>query len=217
MFRNATIIHQENYIIIKQLVSPDICQLLADYAKFNAKIKPYVLKSDDPISGVHRKYGDMLMETLLEKLTPLIEKATGLELWPTLSFYYTYQQGHKFKAHKDRSSLQYVAGLCVGADEEYKKNNATSWPLIFNIHGKAHPVELDYGDMVIFRGHEIEHWREVFNGQWFVSAIFGYVDKNGPFAFQKYDQRKTLGKPHVGMFRWLWGCLFNQALRILKH
>ena len=82
---------------------------------------------------------------------------------------------------------------------------------MLTLQGKTEAVALEIGDVLIFKGHETEHWREVFSGNWFSSAIFGYVDKNGPFAFQKYDQRAALGKPHVGMFRWSLQCLIQKC------
>lgn len=206
---NSSIFNQQNYVIIKNVISKDVCELLSDYANFKAKLKPNA-KTGDSLAGVHREYGDLLMETLLAKLKPKVEEATGLELLPTLSFYYTYQHGHQLTPHKDRSSCQIVAGLCIDADDAFKINSGC-WPLVLNLNGIVTPMRLDYGDMVIFKGHEIEHWREVFQGKWFVSAIFAYVDKNGPFNYQKYDQRKALGRSHVGMFRWLLGCLKHKV------
>ena len=197
-------------IIIRQVLSNDVCELLADYAHFKSLLKPNI--KNDGLANVHREYGDFMMETLLSNFTPLIEKATGLELWPTLSFYYTYKKGNQLKKHKDRSSCQIVAGLCIGADSVFKTNNG-KWPLILNLENQPTPIELAFGDLVIFNGHDTEHWRDIYTGTWFVSAIFGYVDKQGPFAFQKFDQRKSLGKPHVGMFNWHYGCIKNQLKR----
>ena len=198
------IIDKKSHIIVKNVLSNDLCELLASYANLKATMKSNTRK--DMLKNVHREYGDFMMETLLAKLTPLVEEATGLELWPTLSFYYTYKNGTRLEKHKDKSSCQIVAGLCIGADDEFKKING-KWPLILNLNGEIEPIDLDYGDMVIFKGHETEHWREGFTGAWFVSAIFAYVDKHGPFAFQKFDQRNALGKPHVGMFHWTYGCI----------
>lgn len=200
-------LNKESYTIIKQALSAELCAFLSDYANFKAAVKPNVKK--DGLKNVHREYGDPLMEMLLDKLTPVIEKATGLALWPTLSFYYTYKNGDELAKHKDRNSCQIVAGLCIGADQKFKDAHGT-WPLILTIEGKAESIALDYGDILIFKGSETEHWRDVFKGAWFVSAIFAYVDKNGPFAFQKFDQRQSLGKPHVGMFHWLYGSFKNQ-------
>ncbi len=205
-----TIFDKHNYIIINNVLSQEICQLLANYANFKASIKPNVKK--DKLHNVHREYGDCIMDMLLQQFTPLIEQETGMALWPTLSFYYTYKNGHQLAKHKDRSSCQIVAGLCIGADKKFHENHG-SWSLILNIDGKDEAINLDFGDLVIFKGSEIEHWRESFTGVWFVSAIFAYVDKNGPFAFQKFDQRKLLGLPHIGMFRWSYGYLKNMLKR----
>ncbi len=207
------IIDNHTYIIIKGAVSPELCDFMANYATFKESVKPNAKKGI--LINVHREYGDFLMETMLNNLTPLIEKATGLALWPTLSFYYVYKNGHQLQKHKDRSSCQIVAGLCIGADEGFKKENG-QWPLILNIEGRPVPISLDYGDILIFRGSETEHWREAFTGKWFVSAIFGYVEKNGPYAFQKFDQRKSLGRPHVGMFNWSFGYLKNDIKSRLR-
>lgn len=202
--------NEQGFAIIRNAISNDTCELLTDYVNFKAQCKPHVRKGD-VVSGVHREYGDPLMEMFLDKLTPMIEAVTHLQLWPTLSFYYAYKNGDRLNRHKDRNSCQIVAGLCIGADENFKKNNQ-QWPLIIEKTGKAIPIALNYGDILVFKGHETEHWREAFTGAWFVSAIFGYVDKNGPLSFQKYDQRKRLGLPHIGMLRWYYGVIKNKWL-----
>ena len=212
MITTGQVINKQDYVIIKNVINDDNCNLLVDYALFKAKSRPNIKKNLDPLDNVHREYGDTLMELLLEKLTPVVEQALGKALWPTLSFYYVYSKGNELLKHKDRSSCQIVAGLCLGADEDYKKSQA-SWPLMLNINNRVEPIHLDYGDLLIFQGATTEHWRETFTGDWFVSAIFGYVEKNGPFSFQKFDQRSALGKPHIGMFHWALGCLKNKVLR----
>lgn len=193
-------------IVLKQAISPETCALLSNYVRFKASVNPNIKK--DRLKNVHREYGDMLMEMHLDQLTPLIEEATHSKLWPTHSFYYLYTHGTQLETHKDRNSCQIVAGLCIDADETFKKNQQ-SWPLILNIHGEPEHFALDMGDLIIFRGFETQHWREKFTGDWFISAIFAYVEKDSPYAFQKFDQRSSLGKPHVGMFRWMWGCIKN--------
>lgn len=202
---------KQNYHILKQAVSAHDCTLLTDYALFKEKIKPNTKKSIDPLDNVHREYGDPLLELWLEKLVPKIEHSLGCAVWPSLSFYYVYHPGNRLQAHKDRSSCQWVASLCIGADPAFKQEQKT-WPLMLKMEEDNTEITLDYGDILLFKGHETEHWREPFTGQWFVSAIFAFVEQEGPYAFQKYDQRKALGKPHVGMFHWAWGC-FKHKIR----
>lgn len=203
-----------NNKLLNNVLSIETCQLISEYALFQSNLKAHKVKGD-PLSGVHRQYGDPLMELLLEKLTPLIEKQLGKELWPTLSFYYVYKNGDQLLRHKDRSSCEYVLGVCLGADDEFKRQHGT-WPLILNQSNQEVPIHLHCGDAVIFKGYETEHWRTPFLGQWYVSAIFAFVDKNGPLHFQKYDQRKSLGQPHIGMFRWYFGCLKQKLKKETK-
>ena len=197
------IFHAQGYVTVKNAVSEEICVLLTKYIRLKAQANPKVLRGSDPLAGVHREYADPLMETILLDLKSTVEQATGLLLYPTLSFCYQYQHGNVLKPHKDRESCEIVAGLCIGADEDFKISQ-NRWPLRL----KDQPeIALGYGDLLIFKGSATEHWREAFSGQWFISAIFAYVDKNGPYAYQKFDQRRQLGTKHVGMLAWTFGRL----------
>ena len=206
--------NEQDIFLVKQVLSPEVLSLLTDYSLCKARTKPQRCKNAF-LKNVHREYADPFMEILLQRLTPVVESAVGSSLWPTLSFYYTYKQGQALPPHRDRSSCEIVAGLCIGADEAFKVNHG-SWPLCLKLNGKSVSYEVQYGDLLIFRGHTTEHWREPFAGDWFVSAIFGFVEKTGSFAFQKYDQRAALGLPHVGMFVWTWGALKHRVNTCLK-
>ncbi len=191
------------------LVSKESCDLLAKYICLKKDLKPNIWRGKDPLADIHRQYGDPLMEVLLNDLTPQVEAATGLSLWPTLSFCYGYQKGNELVPHKDRESCEVVVSLKIGSDEKFQKD-FKDWPLYFKHKGQNQKIELEAGDALIMKGHETEHWREPYEGEWFVSAIFAYVDKNGKHAYQKYDQRKKLGKPHVGIFRWYGRMLWEK-------
>lgn len=194
--------YQQNKILkVSNLVSKEICQLLAKYALLKRQVSPKIRRGSDPLADIHREYGVPIMEVLLDELTPKIEALTGMSLWPTLSFYYTYQKGNQLLPHKDRASCEVVVALKIGSDKEFAKTHG-DWPLYFKKDGKTLCEILDDGDAVIMNGHALEHWREPFEGEWFVSAIFGYVDKNNIHAYQKFDQRKQLGLPHIGIGKW---------------
>lgn len=48
--------------------------------------------------------------------------------------------------------------------------------------------------MIIYRGHDIDHWREPFMGRNHAQVFLHYNDENGPFA-KKWDGRPILGIP----------------------
>jgi hypothetical protein len=53
------------------------------------------------------------------------------------------------------------------------------------------------GDALIYRGIELAHWREAFQGEKMAQVFLHYVDRNGPNAAEKFDGRAGLGVPGV--------------------
>ena len=197
------------YCIVRNSLSPELCTFLSQYAQFRYQTRPNVLNSSDPLAGIHREYGNSVMELLLMNLQSSVEKCTGMKLWPTLSFYYTYTKGNLLRKHKDRDCCEVVACLCLGMDEQYAKEQK-SWAIYVQNDSVETAVHLNPGDMVIFKGNQMDHWREQFQGEWFVSAIFAYVAKDGEYAHLKYDQRKKIGDKHIGVFFWHSFILIHQ-------
>ena len=61
---------------------------------------------------------------------------------------------------------------------------------------KGTKVNLKPGDMLLYRGVELEHWREPFKGKLCGQVFFHYNDKNGPFKTKNiFDGRSVLGLP----------------------
>jgi hypothetical protein len=57
--------------------------------------------------------------------------------------------------------------------------------------GQIERPRCEPGDMVVYRGIEIEHWREPFDaeeGSYQVQVFLHYVDANGGLKHLKYDQ-----------------------------
>jgi hypothetical protein len=55
---------------------------------------------------------------------------------------------------------------------------------------------IDVGDMLVYSGCELEHWREPFDGNICGQVFLHYNHVNGPFADKnKFDGRPKLGLP----------------------
>lgn len=216
MENSAAYFKKNNYLKAPGLISKEICTVISRYALLKKESNPKIRRGNDPLANIHREYNDPLMEVFLGDLTPKIEQLTGLALWPTLSFYYSYGKGNQLLPHKDRASCEMVVALKIGSDDSFNDKEG-DWPLYFkDKNNRPFHIPLEAGDAIILKGHEIEHWRERFEGEWFISAIFGYVEKKGPHAYQKYDQRKKLGLPHVGIFRWYGRVMWENLKRRLQ-
>ena len=136
-------------------------------------------------------YSHPLAEMLLEKLLPVMEQHTGLALCPTYSFVRYYRDGNILKRHTDRPSCEISTTLCL----DYEADEL--WPIgaKYGQHPEAF-VTTDRGEMMIYRGCDVEHWREPFKGKWWLQVFLHYIDKDGPhFPEFKFDKR--LGIPSL--------------------
>jgi len=138
-------------------------------------------------------YGDPLMESTLELCRPAIESITGLQLIPTYAYCRIYKHGDVLNAHKDRPACEISATMTLGYDlsEIHSKKPEYSWPII--VEGKS--FVCGPGEMLLYHGCELSHWREPFEGYYQAQIFMHYVDRNGPFTAEKYDKRPTLGLP----------------------
>jgi hypothetical protein len=188
---NLDFFNKNGYCIVQSAVSEEICQLITQYTLFD-EIQNF---TPDPVQvpNAHARYADPAMEAMLLKLQETIEHNTGLEVDPTYSFYRVYRAGDELFPHKDRPSCEISATVCLGYNYN---NNAYQWPIF--MEGNA--VSLKPGDLVIYRGCDLSHWREQFappiDKAWHVQAFFHYVDLAGPNVNWKYDKRIAIGHPY---------------------
>lgn len=136
---------------------------------------------DKQVPGSTGFYKEMLFEKLLEHLLPKIEAHTGHELFKTYSYARRYELGNELKPHVDREACEVTATLALGFEGEI-------WPIWVEDRAKVHhSFLLRPGDALIFRGVELNHWREK-NSFGPCSQVFlHYVDRNGPYANCKDD------------------------------
>lgn len=129
-------------------------------------------------------------EALLLQLLPTMQEHTGLELIPTYSFARIYRKGDDLKKHTDRPSCEVSATVTLGfiADD--------LWP----IYADGEKVALDVGDMLIYKGCEVEHWREPFEGGVWVQVFLHYINANGPHKEWAFDKR-NVGELYETIYR----------------
>lgn len=188
---------KNKYCLVQNALTKETCKLATAYALLKKKTE-FAPESIENRENTHAVYADTLMESILQQLQPAIEKVTGLKLFPTYSFYRVYNPGDSLEVHTDRQECEISATLCIGfkyitEEPEYNWSMFVKTP-----NGTIDKPICQPGDMVIYRGPEVEHWREPFNtkdGSYQVQAFIHYVNANGKFAHLKYDRRPGLGLP----------------------
>ena len=204
MSNTVDFFEKNRYVLIKEMIPKDIAKIASQYAHFD-RVREFQPESEGAqIPGSHSVYGDPLMETLLKFSKPHMENWTGLELWPTYSYYRLYKPGDMLRRHKDRPSCEVSITCCLGYDYQDKKDY--NWGMYVGPSNgergtKGKLIKMKPGDGVIYRGCEIEHWRDAFEvpeNAWQVQVFLHYVNKNGPYGDMcKYDFRPALGLTDV--------------------
>ena len=159
---------------------------------------------DTQIPNTCSHYADPVMETLLVKMLPVMKKETGLNLIPTYSYARAYKRGDILRRHSDRPSCEISTTLNLGGDPWPIFIDGTGTKTVIDEYKQIHKpnapegtkVLLEVGDMLVYSGCDLEHWREPFEGDICGQVFLHYNHVNGPFAEQnKFDKRPLLGVP----------------------
>ena len=207
---------KNKYQVIRNAISKELANLAYTYLQISAEADHWMITNqvtheknplvgnfkDRQVPNSYAKYGDRLMETLLVKVIPIMKAKTELNLIPTYSYTRLYRKGNILKRHKDRPSCEISTTLNLGGDnwdifldptgtnnviDEYKNIHKPNAP-------KGIKISLKPGDMLIYSGCELEHWREPFQGNLCGQVFLHYNHANGPYAKTNlYDKRPMLG------------------------
>jgi hypothetical protein len=192
---------KDKYEIIRKVIDKDVANIAYKYlllkrnvAKlfFDTRyISPYEemhgVWSHAQVPNTYSIYGDILMEVLLTEIKPVMEKITNLNLIETYAYARVYKKGDVLKKHTDRFSCEISTTLNLGGDH---------WPIFINNGKKDIKVNLIPGDMLVYRGNILEHWRDAFEGENCGQVFLHYNDLKTKGALEnKYDSRPCLGLP----------------------
>ena len=161
------------YHVIKGALSYELANFIFNYFLLKRDAVKYMYENnitwdnsmfgtwgDTQIPNTYSHYSDMVMETLLVKMLPVMAKETGLQLIPTYSYARLYKNGDILRRHKDRPSCEISTTLNLGGDpwpifidgtgantviDEYKQIHKPNAP-------EGTKVLLEVGDMLVYSG-----------------------------------------------------------------
>jgi hypothetical protein len=207
---------KDNFTVIKKAIDPKIANFVFNYflmkrqvaqTLFNERyISPFATEfgvwTDDQVPNTYSHYADIAMETLLLAVQPIMEKETKLKLIPTYSYARIYKKGDVLHRHKDRFSCEISTTLNLGGDEwpifiepNPKKGNLVDGKYVSE-NTKGIKVILNPGDMLVYRGNILEHWRDSFKGEDCAQVFLHYNNASTKGSKENiFDKRKHLGLP----------------------
>ena len=212
---------KNKYTVIRQAISKDLATFVANYflmqkqaydtCKQSRYFSPFETilgtYNDKQVPNTYSQYANMAMETLMLKCQPIMEKSTGLKLYPAYTYARIYKKGDILKRHKDRFSCEISATMNLGGDD---------WPIYLDPTNTDHLIEgvkykiigykgikvhLNPGDILVYEGSRLEHWREKFRGKECVQAFLHYNNVKTPGAMENMFDRR----PHLGLPEWFKG------------
>jgi hypothetical protein len=171
--------------------------------------------NDEQVPNTYSHYADTAMETLLLAVQPKMEKLTGLKLNPTYSYARIYKKGDVLERHKDRFSCEISTTMNLGGDDwpiylENKKNVGIPDDKNYfaKTNNKGTKVVLKPGDMLVYKGMILEHWREVFLGEDCAQVFLHYNDVNSKVG--NSEENIFDGRPHLGLPSYFKGMKLNK-------
>ena len=208
---------KNKYTVIRQAISKDLAAFVANYFLMQKQVydtcreRKYISPfetiigtyDDKQIPNTYSQYSNIAMETLMLKCQPKMEEVTGLKLYPAYTYARIYKKGDELKSTKDRFSCEISTTMNLGGDD---------WPIYLspdenvgapdgkNIKAaskaKGIKVDLKPGDMLVYSGCELEHWREKFKGKECIQVFLHYNNCKTPGAKDNmFDKRPHLGLP----------------------
>ena len=200
---------KDNFCVIEKAISTDLAIFLYNYFSMQKQVYDTCIKEryispfetmigyyegqDEQIPNTYSQYANTAFETLLLKLQPVMEKTTGLKLTPNYTYARIYKPGDELKRHKDRFSCEISTTLNLGGDK---------WPIFIEPSGKEGmkgvSVNLKPGDMLVYRGNILEHWREPFKGSDCAQVFLHYNNTKTKGSKENLFDRR----PHLGLPSW---------------
>lgn len=186
----ATLFRNDGYAVLKQAVSTETLQVYSRCCLLQQSNSDYYARGAKSLN----RYADAFGESLLLSLQSTVERCTGFKLAPTYSYLRIYLPGAWLNRHTDRPSCEVSATLAVG----YKADQL--WPICVERQGQSRSILLDQGDMMVYMGSLVRHWREKwdFGGEYWIQLFLHYVIAGGELDEFKLDQRPAIGIPSAG-------------------
>lgn len=175
---------KNGYVVLSDALPREVCNELVGHMFNLHKEGKLVQDAQCPVSDA--VYGDPVFDKILQSFAKPIGAAVGKTLLPTYTYARIYRPGEILKKHVDRPACEISATLTLGYDAK------SVWPIFFD-EGKGVQVNLETGELAVYKGCEVVHWRTAFKGNWHVQVFLHYVDANGPYKDHYKDGRSDFG------------------------
>ena len=184
---------KNGYEVVRNVISDQLLEnlkiqfnMLRDNLFFTNNVKNDYAFGDKQSPNSFSTYGTLFFESLAIQLKNKVSDVVGVDLYPTYTYSRIYYNGAILNPHKDRSSCEYSTTLCIDSTDIWDFH-------IKDKDGIENIIRLNPGDMCVYSGCDLEHWRNPYEGEMQMQCFLHYVNSNGPYKEFKYDKRPMMG------------------------
>jgi hypothetical protein len=178
---------RDAYTVVRHAIAPQLLEVVQRYARRLLQAGEFELEPE-PVRRWYR-YKDPLSQAVLATILPDMERLAGVRLHGSYSYLVMYPSGADLPVHADRPSCEFSASLTV--DNRVRDAPAEPWGLWVRCPDGDREILLDPGDMLVYRGCELPHFRHALpDGHTSTSIFLHYVDANGPYREHRDDAKR---------------------------
>lgn len=183
------IYNEHGFYVIKNFIP----RFFSDYLKEvlnTLKINDQLEKGDPQVDKSLCVYGNTAFDTLALMSAPMLSNLIETKLLPTYTYARIYLNDAALLPHVDRKECEHSITLFLGGDYSHL------WPIWMKKpvkHQTPQMVALAEGDAVIYKGSEVHHWRDHFEGNNYYQLFMHFVEADGEYKDRIYDTRPYLG------------------------
>ena len=202
---------ENGYYVIKKAISNDLLNVISNYyhrlvecAKLHkedyfypdAQVPDaYTIPSNERFSELNRS----ILNIFTNKFNKfLIDE----KVHPTFSYSRYYLKGNILSPHTDVTPCELSATLTIDFDKP--------WPIfIKDYNGKIQKVTMDKGDVMLYHGCDLQHWREELTGEFAIQIFLHYVTVDNPNLQDYIVKNKQLKEKE----KYIWSNQLYKELR----
>ncbi len=184
---------ENGFEVIRNVIEPQLLkhlkiefEMIRDVRFFMSGEKNQYLFGDEQSPNSFSIYSAICFESLSVILNNKMNEIADLKLFPTYTYARIYYKDAILKPHTDRPSCEYSTTICIDSTDLWNF-------FIKDKGGKENVLKLNPGDMCVYSGCELEHWREPYEGTQQIQCFLHYVNSNGHYKDYKFDKRPMMG------------------------
>jgi len=150
---------RQAYAQLIDIITPTHQRALKEHVRLLVKNNYFGPIGDGQVDRRMAIHNETVTASIHHRLTKLVSLITGEVLQASYAYLGCYLGGAVLERHVDRAQCQYNLSIVFDMSDE-EGNAVEPWPIYLQVRNKPVAVNLEVGSGLLYRGTDIEHWRE---------------------------------------------------------